>query len=557
MGKKKDFFDSYNEIFIPGINGLNSHTENKKKTKRSSKADEQELIIREEQLELDLAIPKTLRAEFNFLKFPFFDLAKNSQREKIEIEEEVRTSEGWGRVYWKVARSVDRNFPGDFEKRIHRAVEQILNATPKPIVNPVRLGSLRYIAKLMGINPNSGKNVKDIQNGLKSIKGVTIEAEGSFKLKGKKHAEEKNETFNLYNRVIMIGQKLPDGTTADAVYVDLGEWYLQNINNHYVVPLDWQYYNQLKGTITTRLYEMLSIYFFAALERNESVYEINYSRLCNYLPITRQNPQWKARKQLKRAHDILTESGYLAGVEWDEIVEPEDWRLRYQIGERARAEYEKNKKEIQGTLKLPPRRRAITEQMVLSETRESPVTRVLVEEWNISQEKANRFIQERSDAFIQERIDFVKQAQERPGEIKKDATGFLVRWLENPDWKFPKWYVPQNERKKKKEQNVFHQKSSEVAELQERLDEVNEFLDADREIQIQKICAEETFWFLRQHDRMPQNTEKDNKILVERAESILPESIQEAEERKEKIKHSLDVLKNEIRGLQKTLTATS
>ncbi|MCA9732667.1 replication initiator protein A [candidate division KSB1 bacterium] len=547
MGEKKGFIESYNEIFNPGFEDLNKKDENKKS----------ELVPTNQQLDLDLELPKTLRAEFNFLKFPFFDLAKNSKREKIEIEEEVRTSEGWGRVYWKVARSVDLHFPGDFEKRLHRAVEQILNAMPKPIQNPVRLGSLRYIAKLMGINPNSGKNIKDIQNGLKSIKGVTIEAEGSFKLKDSKQAEEKNDTFNLYNRVIMIGQKLPSGEVADAVFVELGTWYLQNINNHYVVPLDWQFYTQLKGTITTRLYEMLSIYFFAAIENKKKAYEINYTRLCNYLPITRQNPLWKAKKQLKRAHEILTESEYFAGVEWVELPDPEDWKLVYKIGKRARAEYEKNKKEIKSTLQLPPRRRALPEQMTLSETRESPLTRVLVEEWNISHEKADRFIQERSDAFIQERIDFVKQAQERPGEIKKDASGYLVRWLENPDWKFPAWYVPQKERVKKKGKSELHKKSMEYAELQEKLDDVNEFLNAGREAQIQKICAEETFWFLRQYDRMPQNTEKDNTILIEHAESILAESIQEAEARKEKLKHSLDVLKEEMQGLKKTLTTTS
>ena len=49
--------------------------------------DDKYLAKREKaQLELELGVPKTLRAEFNFLKFPFFDLARNSSQEKIKIE---------------------------------------------------------------------------------------------------------------------------------------------------------------------------------------------------------------------------------------------------------------------------------------------------------------------------------------------------------------------------------------------------------------------------------------------------------------------------------------
>lgn len=124
-------------------------------------------VQNDSQLEFELGIPKTLRTEFNFLKFPFFDLARDSKRAKIEIQEEITTKEGDFQMLWLVARSIESNFPGDFEKRLHRAIEQIINTMPKPITNPLRLGSLRYIAKLMAIHPDSGKNYADIKKAFK------------------------------------------------------------------------------------------------------------------------------------------------------------------------------------------------------------------------------------------------------------------------------------------------------------------------------------------------------------------------------------------------------
>ncbi len=43
------------------------------------------------QLELELDVPKTLRTEYNFIKFPFFDLTKDSGRDEIRIEETIQT----------------------------------------------------------------------------------------------------------------------------------------------------------------------------------------------------------------------------------------------------------------------------------------------------------------------------------------------------------------------------------------------------------------------------------------------------------------------------------
>ena len=75
-----------------------------------------------------IIIPKTLESEFNFLRFPFFDLSNNSKRDRLEIKEIIVSEEGEKmEIYWKVSRDIDTTFPGIFDKDVHRTIEQILN----------------------------------------------------------------------------------------------------------------------------------------------------------------------------------------------------------------------------------------------------------------------------------------------------------------------------------------------------------------------------------------------------------------------------------------------
>ena len=95
----------------------------------------------------------------------------------------VKTKEGTFHIFWQVTRDIESLFPGDFEKKLHRAIEQIINAMFKPIENPLRLGSTRFVAKLMGIHADSGKNYLDIHKALENIVSTTIKADGTFQLK--------------------------------------------------------------------------------------------------------------------------------------------------------------------------------------------------------------------------------------------------------------------------------------------------------------------------------------------------------------------------------------
>ena len=89
------------------------------------------------------------------------------------------------------------------------------------------------------------------------------------------------------------------------------------------------------------MYEVLSVWFFPALENGKKYIQKRYSEICNYFPLTRQDSKWKAKGQLKSAHQQHIATGFLASEpEWIDTYEKSDWLLRYYIGPKAKDWYQ-------------------------------------------------------------------------------------------------------------------------------------------------------------------------------------------------------------------------
>lgn len=288
---------------------------------------------------------RRLRAEANFLKFPFFELSRGTSkapRDSLEVRDTIATQGTKTDVFWKVFRAAETPFPGELARRIHReVVERQISELPRPVLNPLCLGSLRDICRQLHIN-TGGRNLQKVQNALTSIRRTSIQAKRTFYSKARKSYI--NDEFCLYERVAFAGAQLPDGTTADAVYIFLGSWYLENLNANYVIPLDFDYFRCLKGPLASRMYELLHHWFFIARSVNPPTIERRYSTLCDYFPLTRQDTLWKAKKQLREAHVQHHQNGYLASLpEWRPIRGTRrDWTIVYTAGKLALDERRRN-----------------------------------------------------------------------------------------------------------------------------------------------------------------------------------------------------------------------
>ncbi len=292
-------------------------------------------------------LPQVLRSEVNLLVFPFFVLSRQEVRRRLKLEYRTRL-EAEGRrweILWRVTANPEFGFPGPFDRRVHRALEQLLTERGLPVENPVPFSFYDLCTRLD--LPDSGRNLRLLKEALRRIKATTVESRGAFYSKAA--ATRIEDVFSLYDRVIFRGDRLPDGRVAESNLLYLGTRYLESLNAQYVRPLDFRFYKSLQSDIAQRLYELLGVKFYYLFRRlggaDPEAAEgpgilYRYSTLCHLLPLKSQRYFSQACQVLEPAHRELRRRGYLGEVSWEEIPgERSDWRVRYRPGPQAWAEF--------------------------------------------------------------------------------------------------------------------------------------------------------------------------------------------------------------------------
>lgn len=294
--------------------------------------------IQVQEADTDITPQEFIRSEVNLLNLPFFALWDKDvyKRMKTEYKAVITRGEEKLEVAWTVAAHQDYGYPGPFDKRVHKTIEQIISQMKSPITNPIPLGSFYHIGKMLGL-PHSGIVNRRIKASIERLVATTVISKGTFY-----HKEGKNyidRTFHLYDSALFVGQTLKDGGEADINYVYLSNWYLDNINGRYVKPLDYTYYRSLKSPIATRLYELLGVKFYG---RKAPYIRYKYSTLCQLLPVVKQRYASKAKENLKAAHTELLDTEFLTGVDWQEIPsQNRDWYIKYYPGKRVGEEIQR------------------------------------------------------------------------------------------------------------------------------------------------------------------------------------------------------------------------
>jgi len=417
---------------------------------RNSANASNELIKKEE-----VPISEVIRSEVNLLTFPFFALWDKDVRRRTETEYKSVIKRGSQKleIAWIVVSSPRYGYPGPFDREVYKAIEQIINEFPVPIQNPIPIGSLYNLCRRLGINKHGGSQYRKIKESLKRITTTSIESRGTYYSKVKEEWVE--DIFHIYERVIFKGTKLPNGSIADTNYLFLNNWYLENINAHYVKPVDWKYCKSLGIPIAQRLYELLSVKFYGSLKQGGKFLSYKYSTLCDLLPITRQKYASKARQVLEPAHNKLKETSFLEGWAWEELPQKEkDWLIRYYPGKRAVEEIGRFKVEEQLEFELPSRRHeeAIGSEAELS-IEESSIAKQLILR-GITQSTVRKLVKVYTINQIQEQITVFDWLVENMSPlVQKNPAGFLRKSIEE-NYEPPKEYANvQTKRAKEQEES--------------------------------------------------------------------------------------------------------
>jgi len=257
-----------------------------------------------------------LPSEVNFLLLPFFSLSRQdaAEKEKMEYKKEVNRGEGKEVISWEVSASSKYGYPGPFDKKVYKAVEEIITRKGFPIENPIEF-SLYEIIKLIGRDNIGGRDYRQVRWSLEKLTATTIKSEGSFYLKGRR--KYLDDVFSLFSRITFTGEERKNGERAENNYLYVNSWFLENINEFYLRPLDYQFYKQLNGEISKRLYELLGVKFFRIIQDGKPAIRFNYKTLTQLIPIRRQKYLSKAKQILSPAHSELSEKNFLRQVKWE------------------------------------------------------------------------------------------------------------------------------------------------------------------------------------------------------------------------------------------------
>jgi Replication initiator protein A len=189
------------------------------------------------------------------------------------------------------------------------------------VSNPIGFTSTQ-ILNILGVK-TAGNNYQEVYEWLQRMTLTGISSKGVIYLARRKAWA--TDTFHVFDRVVAFGMEMPDGLIADRNYVWLSDWQIENINNNYLMPIDFEAYRKLKNHIAKALVPLLQVWLYAS--RYEGHFEKRYQDLCTILDIRLQKHLSLIKKQLGPSLDELQYYGYLAGYRIEVTSDGRDYKI--------------------------------------------------------------------------------------------------------------------------------------------------------------------------------------------------------------------------------------
>ncbi|HUB31400.1 MAG TPA: hypothetical protein VMA31_00180 [Bryobacteraceae bacterium] len=288
--------------------------------------------------------------ESELSKYPVHNL---SQRDSINIEIHETNERGQTTVKWEVSYNNRFGRPGPLAYKadtmiVNRRIDEARGVDAYGIRTPIPevlwLGTLHEIAEMLKL----GRNTNHVKRALRQNVGIIISAK--IKQKRADGTERFLEAdFSRYG-IVFTGEKLPDGSKANGVYLVISRLFLEILNCAPIQPQNWAHTEM--PAASHRFYVLLSSRMYATLESGGREARMLYSYFCERAPLTRHENYRKFKSQMYKIQKPLKEAGYIDEVRWEERTDAggkRDWMMCYTPGPLAKAEYNAfnpNKKQI-------------------------------------------------------------------------------------------------------------------------------------------------------------------------------------------------------------------
>lgn len=272
--------------------------------------------------------PKLSKPEMHLLLKPFFLLDRHADRFKPidHINTQIIDGKAVTRR-WFVQPHALYGLPGAFDRDVTIALYEIVNENyfsknlQVPELMPV--GSITAFIQRMGLSI-SGTNITAVKDSFKRLQNTLCTADETFfDNKRKRYVSLR---FGLLRGVGFSGEDDGNGGRHEENFVLFDEALLRNLNSGYVMVIDVNSFRQLKKDTAKQLYSHLAYRFYLAKGEGLDHWVADYQWLAVHLGIKQWDELWRAKQQLKDAHDELKELGYISSIRWD------GWRIIYRPG---------------------------------------------------------------------------------------------------------------------------------------------------------------------------------------------------------------------------------
>jgi hypothetical protein len=279
---------------------------------------------------------RILRTETVLSRFPIHNLTTHG---RVSIHLRRTNAQGDLDYLWDVSTSTHYGPPGPLAYKLDTLViNRLLDALPRPVPRVLKVGSLRQVAPQLGLN-TSGRQQEHLKSAFHQNASAYIVTQLRYRDRdGRQRRLEAG--FSRYT-VVLQGERLPDGTPADAMYLILSEPFREILNHAPVRPLDYTYLQALTP-MAQRFYELLSYHIFATLTHRRPQATLRYGAYCLLATQQRYTAYEQVKKQMYKVHRPHLAAGYLAQVRSTATTDADgqpDWLLHYTPGPKARAEY--------------------------------------------------------------------------------------------------------------------------------------------------------------------------------------------------------------------------
>jgi len=414
-----------------------------------------------------------VKTERNLETLGFFSpSSKRSRESKKKVISFTKTVDGNKvKAATTIFPSAEFGLPNTADLDKYRAFQKILSdeiAKEGEVPKYITLTSADLV-RIMG-RSKEGKLYKEIEDWLMRMALTGIRSEGTVWLAKKKVWAK--DLFHIFERVVVYGQEMEDGSIADCHHVWLSDWQVENINAFYLLTLDYDLHKRLTRPIAKSLLSMLQIGFYAS----GHIYTKRYDDLCKFFGIAKYNALSRIKEQLDPSNEELKRWGFISEYEYSKTADGKTYNITWQAGERfyrvQKIVERKRRKAISGPqqlefqvsekprkLKLPP----------LDDKGERLVKEL--EDRGLTSSAARTLASQYDEKRIKEKVEIFDYLTEKDdSRVNRNPAGWLRRAIEE-DYQPPGEYHSHLEREARKceEERMMAQKQAEEEEREREL----------------------------------------------------------------------------------------